>query len=202
MEIIFERPQKTYKGYIFDCDGTLADSMPLHLEAWNAGLRAAQAPFVLDSKGFMNVAGMAMQQTIDHWNEEHATKIDIAVVMAAKTQHFRAHQDERIKPIEPVVAYAREMAEQGLPLSVASGGNRIDVNHTLELIGVADLFQVVVTADDVRIAKPAPDIFLLAAERMGVDPRGCVVFEDSDLGIQAAETAGMDWVRIPPRFPA
>ena len=132
--IEFTPPSKSYQGYIFDCDGTLADSMPLHLRAWNAGLEAAKAPFQLDGKNFMSVAGMALRQTVEHWNETHTLQIDPDTVIAAK--------------------------------------------H----------------------AKPAPDLFLLAAERMGVGQKDCLVLEDSLLGIEAANKAGMESVLIPHPF--
>ena len=98
--------------------------------------------------------------------------------------------------IEPVVTFARQMAKSH-PVSVASGGPRDLVTDTLDKRGLASLFPVVVTADDVEHGKPAPDTFLLASEKMGVAADGCLVFEDAELGIEAAEAAGMKWVRIP-----
>jgi len=194
--IEFTPPSKHYKGYIFDCDGTLADSMPLHLRAWNHGLRSAEAPLQLNADSFMSVAGMALQQTIDHWNETHSLQIDAETVMAAKNAYFLEHQRE-ILPIEPVVRFARECQARGAAISVASGGTRVDVGKTLDYIGLAGFFPVVVTADDVTRAKPAPDLFLLAAERMGIAPKDCLVIEDSLLGVEAADIAGMDSVLVP-----
>ncbi|MFP4281533.1 MAG: HAD family hydrolase [Opitutales bacterium] len=191
-----DRPDKAYAAYIFDCDGTLAHSMPLHLRAWNDGLEAAGAPFRLARENFMSVAGMALRQTVDHWNETHSLQIDHDTAINAKNRFFSAHMHE-IEPLQPTVDYARELAAAAVPLAVASGGHREDVEATLRIIGVSDLFPVVVTADDVERAKPAPDLFLLAAERLGVKPEDCCVLEDSELGIQAAEACGMGWIRIP-----
>lgn len=195
----FEIPAKPYKGYIFDCDGTLADTMPLHLRAWNHGLKVANAPLQLDGKGFMSVAGMALQQTIDHWNETHRIQIDSAVVMREKNRYYKQHQPE-IKAIEEVVAYARQCRESGAPISVASGGERADVLETLRLIGLENFFPVIITADDVTRSKPAPDLFLLAAEKMGIAPEDCLVIEDSLLGVEAADAAGMESVLVPHPF--
>lgn len=195
----FTPPEKSYPGYIFDCDGTLADSMPLHLRAWNAGLVAAQAPFHLDGKGFMSVAGMALRQTVEHWNETHTLQIDAETVMAAKNAYFEAHMNT-IQPIESVAAFARACRESGVAVSVASGGTRDDVHEILRIIGLDDTFDIVVTADDVRHSKPAPDLFLLAAEKMGIPPAECLVLEDSLLGIEAAKACGMDSVLIPHPF--
>ncbi|MEX0326322.1 MAG: HAD family hydrolase [Puniceicoccaceae bacterium] len=197
--IDFTPPEKAYKGYIFDCDGTLADSMPLHLRAWNAGLVAAKAPFHLDGKNFMSVAGMALRQTVEHWNETHTLQIDPDVVIEAKNAYFEEHRGE-IGPIEPVADFARACHGAGAAISVASGGTTDDVLFTLRNIGLGELFDIVVTADDVLNAKPAPDLFLLAAEKMGLAPADCLVLEDSLLGIEAARTAGMESVLIPHPF--
>jgi beta-phosphoglucomutase-like phosphatase (HAD superfamily) len=103
--------------------------------------------------------------------------------------------------LDEVVAFARERARAGFPVSVASGGDAITVRQTLRTIGVTDLFPVVVTAEEVEHGKPAPDLFLLAAERMGVAPAQCLVFEDSLLGIRAAERAGMGSVLVTRALP-
>lgn len=191
-----DRPNRAYAAYIFDCDGTLAHSMPLHLLAWNRGLERSGAPYRLGRESFMSVAGMALLQTVEHWNQTHQLQIDAHTVIAEKNRFFSAHMEE-IKPLKPVVNFARELHSAGKPIAVASGGDRADVNKTLKIIGVADIFSVVVTADDVTRSKPAPDLFLLAAKRLGIDPSECCVLEDSELGIQAAVACGMGWIRIP-----
>lgn len=191
-----DRPSREYGAYIFDCDGTLAHSMPLHLRAWNAGLSKSGAPFTLEKDGFMSVAGMALLQTVEHWNETHQLQIDPDIVIAEKNRFFSAHMEE-IQALAPTVEFARELQAAGKPIAVASGGHRLDVKETLRIIGVENLFEVVVTADDVARGKPAPDLFLKAAERLGIDPTDCCVLEDSELGIEAAKACGMGWVRIP-----
>ncbi|MCC5805943.1 MAG: HAD family phosphatase [Opitutales bacterium] len=192
----FKRPNRDYAGYIFDCDGTLADSMPLHFRAWNHGLERGGASHRLDPHGFMSVAGMALAQTVEHWTHEYGEKINLEAVIAAKNSYFETNRGE-VAPIEPIIAFATDLKAAGKPIAVASGGRRDDVLWTLRHIGAGDLFDIVVTADDVASAKPAPDLFLLAAKRMGVDPAQCYVIEDSDLGIEAADRAGMASVRIP-----
>ena len=103
--------------------------------------------------------------------------------------------------IEPVVAFARRAVAEGRPVAVASGGPREVVQRSLELAGLAPLFPIVVTADDVVHGKPLPDMFLLAAQRMGVPPDQCLVFEDAEPGHRAAEAAGMPSVHVPSRGP-
>lgn len=197
--IIFNPPEKRYAGYIFDCDGTLANSMPLHLDAWNHGLAKANASLRIDGRNFMSVAGMALLQTIEHWNTTHSLQIDADIVIEAKNSYFESHR-LGIQPITPVTEFACKCKLDGAVVSVASGGNRVDVLETLETIGLGGHFPVVVTAEDVKRAKPAPDLFLLAAKLMGIAPSDCLVIEDSPLGIEAADLAGMESVLIPHMF--
>ncbi len=192
----FSPPKRNYGGYIFDCDGTLADSMSIHFEAWTQGLKAGGSKHELSPHGFMSVAGMALVQTVEYWEENYGERINLDAVIKAKNAYFEENRD-RIAPIEPIVRFATGLHEQGRPIAVASGGRQVDVLWTLHHIGIADLFQVIVTADDVETAKPAPDLFLLAAKRLGIEPTECFVLEDSDLGIEAANLAGMDSVRLP-----
>jgi len=192
---LFTLPTRAYSAFIFDCDGTLADSMPLHQKAWVAALRKYGATLDFSWELFMSRAGKSIELTVAELNAEFGMTLDPALVSAAQ----RAEYDVLalgVKPIDEVVAFARERAQAGCPVSVASGGDAPTVARTLQTIGVADLFPVVVTVEDVAHGKPAPDLFLLAAERMGVAPADCLVFEDSLLGITAAERAGMGAVLV------
>ncbi|HKO49143.1 MAG TPA: HAD family phosphatase [Polyangiaceae bacterium] len=198
---LFDLPSREYSAFIFDCDGTLADSMPLHQRAWVAALRKYGATFDFGWELFMSRAGKSIELTVAELNAEFGTALDPALVSAAQ----RAEYDVLalgVKPIDEVVAYARARAQAGCPVSVASGGDAPTVARTLRTIGVSDLFPIVVTVEDVEHGKPAPDLFLLAAKRMGVAPAECLVFEDSLLGIMAAERAGMGAVLVASRDPA
>ena len=197
---LFTLPTREYSAFIFDCDGTLADSMPLHQRAWVAALRKYGASFDFGWQLFMSRAGKSIELTVAELNAEFGTALDPALVSAAQ----RAEYDVLalgVKPIDQVVAYARSRALLGYPVSVASGGDAPTVARTLRTIGAADLFPIVVTVEDVAHGKPAPDLFLLAAKRMGVDPAECLVFEDSLLGITAAQRAGMGAVLVASRDP-
>jgi len=192
---MFCLPELEYSAFIFDCDGTLADSMPLHHEAWIAALRKHGAPFIFDWELFISRAGKTLERTVEELNAQFGSKLDAARVAADQ----RLEYDARLKSIQPiadVVAFARERRRLGCPVSVASGGDALTVERTLRAIGVGGLFPVVVTAAEVAHGKPAPDLFLLAAERMGVAPEACLVFEDSKLGILAARSAGMGSVLV------
>jgi beta-phosphoglucomutase-like phosphatase (HAD superfamily) len=200
-EPLFTLPTREYSAFIFDCDGTLADSMPLHQRAWIAALRKYGATFEFGWELFMSRAGKSIERTVSELNAEFGLTLDPVLVAAAQ----RAEYDVLalgVKPIDDVLAYARERAQAGCPVSVASGGDAITVARTLRTIGAADLFPIVITVEDVEHGKPAPDLFLLAAKRMGVAPEACLVFEDSLLGITAAERAGMGAVLVASRDPA
>ena len=125
--------------------------------------------------------------------------IDVDRVFHEKEALFVEYQAD-MQLIPPVVDFARRVAEK-FPVSVASGGPRVIVRQTLARVGLTSLFPVVITPEDVARGKPAPDMFLLAAERMGVPAAACLVFEDAEPGIQAAEAAGMQWVHVPSRGP-
>ena len=143
----------------------------------------------------MSRAGKTLELTVAELNEQFGSRLDPLEVAADQRSAYAA-QISGIQAIESVVAVARERARLGFPVSVASGGDAPTVDATLRAIGVRDLFPVVVTAAEVQHGKPAPDLFLLAAERMGVPPESCLVFEDSSLGILAAERAGMGAVLV------
>jgi HAD superfamily hydrolase (TIGR01509 family) len=186
----FLLPKREHAAFIFDCDGTLADSMPLHQEAWVRALRRHGAHFDFSWQLFMSRAGKTIELTVTELNAEFGLDLDPAEVAAAQRAEYDALAS-RVQPLDEVVAFARERAAAGFPVSVASGGDAQTVRRTLHTIGVSDLFKIVVTAEEVEHGKPAPDLFLLAAKRMGVAPEDCLVFEDSPLGITAAARAGM-----------
>lgn len=194
--MIFEPPSREYGGYIFDCDGTLADSMVVHYRAWLAALAAHGAVFDFSWELFTSRAGMTLPNTVRELNAQFGLALDPEGV----TQSQRAEYERflpTVQPIAAVVELALRVAATH-PVSVASGGERKVVRQTLELIGLGQTFPVVITAEDVTYGKPAPDMFLLAAQRMGVLPTECVVFEDSVLGLEAAQRAKMASVLVRP----
>jgi beta-phosphoglucomutase-like phosphatase (HAD superfamily) len=195
---MFSLPERSYSAFIFDCDGTLADSMPLHHEAWLAAFKKHGASFIFSWQLFMSRAGKTLELTVEELNAEFGLNLDPSAV--ARDQ--RAEYGTRIASIQAITAvvdFARMQSARGLPVSVASGGDPATVAKTLRAIGAHELFPVVVTASEVEHGKPAPDLFLLAAERMRVAPEACLVFEDSALGILAAERAGMGAVLVASR---
>jgi beta-phosphoglucomutase family hydrolase len=190
-------PQGDFRGYIFDLDGTLVDTMPLHYTAWAAALRNAGLTGTLDENLFYSLGGVPSRKVAALLGKHHGLDLDPERVYRDKEAIFMGSL-ESLKQIAPVVDFAREMGKTH-PVAIASGGTRDVVQSTLAKTGLAPLFPIVVTADDVEHGKPAPDMFLLAARRMGVEPAHCLVFEDGQPGLQAAEAAGMKSVFIPSR---
>jgi HAD superfamily hydrolase (TIGR01509 family) len=194
--VIFEPLTRDYGGYIFDCDGTLADSMVVHYKAWLAALQAHGATFDFSWELFTSRAGMTLPNTVRELNVQFGVALDPEAVTSSQRAEYERFLPT-VQPIAEVVELALRVAATR-PVSVASGGERKVVQRTLELIGLGQTFPVLVTAEDVIHGKPAPDMFLLAAERMGVPPTECVVFEDSVLGLEAARRAKMTSVLVRP----
>jgi len=190
-------PPGDFAGYIFDCDGTLVDTMPLHYRAWDRAMQQAGMKGTLSEELFYSLGGMPTRKVATVFAKHYGLTIDADHVFHHKEEMFLEMQAE-MKVIKPVVDFARKMLGRA-PLSVASGGPRPVVRKTLELMKLADLFPVVVTPEDVAHGKPAPDMFLLAAEKMGVPPARCLVFEDATPGFEAAAAAGMQYVRVASR---
>jgi len=180
------------KGLIFDCDGTLVDSMPLHMQAWQAAFDRYQAVYDADLLG--SLCGMRETDVIDQYNLAYGTKLDSNLMVRYKHEFFRRHIAD-IKPVEPVVKIVRDFYGKK-PLAVVSGSVRDHVHAQLKAIGLFELFDFILTADDPYKPKPAPDLFIEAARRMKLTPAQCLVFEDGEAGFTAARNAGMQFVDI------
>jgi len=189
-------PDHPFHAIIFDCDGTLVDSMPLHYQAWIASLNHHQAPFDFTEDYFYSKAGVREQDVVKLLNEQHGTQIDPDSVAEFKAALFE-QMIPQVPQVRPVAEFARSMHGK-LPMSVASGSEEHIVRGCLTANDLLHLFDdIIITPRLVARGKPAPDMFLLAAERMGIAPEHCLVLEDGQSGIEAAEAAGMKWVFVP-----
>ncbi len=175
------------QGLIFDCDGTLVDTLPLHYAAWRETFTAWNLPFSLEF--LLRHNGKPTDQIVALYNAEFGQLVDVAQFTADKEQRVHALLGQA-RPLEPVAALARRYHSR-LPMAVVSGSNRDNVERALQAAGLYALFAVILTADDGLPAKPAPDLFLAAARRLGVEAHRCQVFEDADNGLEAARRAGM-----------
>ena len=182
------------QALIFDCDGTLTDSMPAHYVAWHATLSRHGIEFSEDR--FYALGGMPTDKIIALLGVEQGMALDHVALAREKEDDF-LRSLHLITAIEPVVEIVREYHGK-LKLAVASGGWRDVIERQLAQTGLRHYFSAVVTAEDTPRHKPEPDVFLEAARRLEVAPQHCRVYEDSDLGIEAARRAGMQWVDIRP----
>jgi beta-phosphoglucomutase-like phosphatase (HAD superfamily) len=176
-----------YSGLIFDCDGTLVDTAPIHFFAVNEAMR----PLGLEmgAEWYFARVGLTPEALFAEYQRVNGVKIDTAELSQRYGPIFTANLG-RAAEIAVVAQLARANFGK-VPMAVASNGHLKNVRATLEATGLLPLFETVVSADEVAKGKPAPDVFLEAARRIGVSPADCIVFEDSDEGLEAARKAGM-----------
>lgn len=185
-------PLRDYQAIIFDCDGTLTDSMPVHYVAWHKTMTSYGIQFPEDQ--FYAMGGMPSDKIIQVLASEQAVEID-AVRAAHEKEAAFVERMHLLEPIQAVIDVAKQYRGQ-IPIAVASGGIREIILKQLVQIGCHDWFQAIVTAEDTERHKPYPDVFLEAAKRMQVAPHECLVYEDSDLGLEAARAASMDFIDV------
>ena len=181
------------KALIFDLDGTLADTMPAHREAWVKAANFFGAP--MTEEMVQAWAGMASYKIVGMLNEKFQLKMDPVQVSQKKAAFFFEIQGTGIRPIDPIFEIAKKYKDV-LPLGIGTGSRRPNAIKILEGLNALTWFQSIVSADDVVHHKPAPDTYLKCANELGVHPTDCVVFEDADFGIQAARDAGMKVIDI------
>ena len=180
-------PESGFEAVIFDCDGTLVDSMPAHFEAWCEALAMHGAGGVFKEDVFFAMGGRPTLDIVVELNDEYDLRPKREAFL--KRLHTLALIDE-------VATFAGSLRGR-MPLAIASGGSRMVVEKTLRAVGISDWFDEVVTADDVTEGKPAPEVFLTAARRLGVDPAKCLALDDAPAGILAARRAGMQVIAVP-----
>lgn len=186
-------PDRAFGGYIFDCDGTIADNMPLHYRAWSMAMADFGGEY--PEELFYAWGGRPTAVIVGLLNEKYGLALDVDETVRRKEKYYLGLIPE-VVPMPEVLGIVKSI-HGTVPLSVASGGHRELVEATLDVLGIRDLFQAIVCAEDYKRGKPHPEPFLLAAKLMSVPPEDCVVFEDSPIGIEAAKAANMAWVHVP-----
>jgi beta-phosphoglucomutase family hydrolase len=185
-------PHGSFGAYLFDCDGTIADSMPLHYIAWKKALAEWNCEF--DEKLFYAWGGMPIVEIVSTLNKMHSLNMPVEIV-ARRKESLYYDLLPQLKPVPEVLEHIE--AQHGhIPFAVVSGSTRESVTESLRSLGLLDRFDTMVCAGDYKKSKPDPEAFLLAATRLGIAPESCLVFEDTEMGIQAATAAGMASVKI------
>jgi HAD superfamily hydrolase (TIGR01509 family) len=187
-------PLGSFGAYLFDCDGTIADSMPLHYVAWKRVLGEWNCEF--DEKLFYEWGGMPIAEIISTLNQRHGLSMPVETV-AHRKESLYFELLPQLKPVPEVLEHI-EKQHGRIPFAVVSGSTRDSVTASLFTLKLLDRFDAFVCAGDYQKGKPDPEAFLLAASKLGVAPQNCLVFEDTGMGVQAAKAAGMAWVKVPP----
>lgn len=186
-------PEGAFKAYLFDCDGTVVDSMPLHYLAWQRALDAHGCAF--PEELFYAWGGRPVEEILADLSRDQGLQLPITETAHIKEGYFKEALPE-LTAVAEVLEHIDE-AHGRIPFAIVSGGGRNSVTQSLAQLGLLDRFELLVCAEDYTRAKPNPEPYLLAAERLGVAPADCLVFEDTQIGIDAAEAAGMTWVKVP-----
>ncbi|MBM3845973.1 MAG: HAD family phosphatase [Verrucomicrobia bacterium] len=180
------------QGIVFDCDGTLADTMPIHWRAWEWTARKYDLRFT--EERFYALGGVPAPDIVALLAKEQGLKLDAVAIGHEKEEEY-LRRLQTVEPIPEVVNVAWEHRGR-IPMAVASGGTLPIIDMVLRRLGIRELFQAVVTSEQVTRQKPAPDIYLEAARRIGISPQHCRGYEDTDLGIEAVRAAGMEAIDV------
>jgi HAD superfamily hydrolase (TIGR01509 family) len=171
----------------------LLDNMPDHAQSYVEA--AKERDVIFDPEIIMELAGWPIANVVEEINSRYNANLVPTEFRTRKGEIFQERYLENIKPIDYVVDHLKA-SSGNVRIAVVSGGDRPDVQRTLEILGIDHLVEVLICAGDTKLGKPHPDPFLKAAELLGVDPAKCLVFEDGVPGVKAAEAAGMHWVRV------
>jgi beta-phosphoglucomutase len=181
-------------AYIFDADGVIINTMESHYNCNRTALEEIGVP--MDKKQYFSQAGMTGHEQIRYFCEKAGKKVDdseVARIYQRKRELYQGYIDSATQ-IECNIELLKMLKAYGVPVAIATGCSKPSI------IPVIDMFKIevdtIVTSEDVKKGKPNPDLFLCAAERLGVAPENCIVIEDSDAGIAAAKAAGMKALRF------
>jgi HAD superfamily hydrolase (TIGR01509 family) len=185
-------PAGPFQAYLFDCDGTIVDSMPLHQIAWSKALAEWNCEF--PERLFYSWGGLPVVEIIARLNQQNRLSMPVESVARRKEELYY----EILPQLQGVPEVLELIAAQHgkIPFAVVSGSTRDSVTQSLKALHLLDKFDVLVCAGDYSKGKPDPEPFLMAAKKLGVPPETCLVFEDTEMGIESATAAGMQSVKI------
>jgi len=185
---------------IFDMDGVLFDSEPLHIRAWQAGM--GPLGFSVEPQWYLRWVGIPDWELAKYLHNEHGLGASDAELLALKREHYLRITAADLRPFAGVEEGLQQLVARGTPVAVATSSNGEFCRHTLTCTGLLGYFPVRVAAEDVTAHKPAPDPFLRAAALLGTPPNACTVIEDSPTGIRAARAAGCRVLAVTSSYPA
>jgi beta-phosphoglucomutase family hydrolase len=183
---------ESFAGLLFDFDGTLADTMGAHLDSWNKALKIYD--LTLSREQHLAWAGRPTREIVQLLNELHVTNMTYEAIAKEKEKHYLSSLGH-VKEIVPVAEIVRHYHRR-IPMAIVTGSRRKWVELTMKQLALTPYFDTLVCAEDYVNGKPAPDCFLKAAQLLNVAPENCLVFEDGELGIQAAKAAKMVCLRV------
>lgn len=186
---------------IFDWDGVIVDSREYHDQSWKQ--MAQENGYVLDDDFYVHCFGMRNKETIIDYLK-WTTDVDEAERLSQRKEvlYLEHLRNKGIEPLSGVRDLLQLLQEQGIPHAVASSSSRENIEGALDAARLANAFDAICTAEDVHAGKPAPDIFLFAAQQLGLLPSRCIVIEDAPVGVSAGKAAGMKVVAVTNSHPA
>lgn len=190
----------SFDAVIFDADGTLFDTEEFMRQAWIAV--GADMGYPQPGRDYLDYVGMNRATILAKFRKEYGPEFDAEQFMTRCTQHLQQHIEEEGVPLKPgvreILAFLRE---RNVPIGMATSTHRVRTDRRLELSGLGDYFQAVVTGDEVQKGKPDPEIYRTVCETLGVTPDRCLAVEDSKNGILSAHAAGLAVAMVPDMIP-
>lgn len=178
-----------YEGLIFDMDGALIDTMPVHAKAW--GMVGKQFGYEFDSQIMYNLGGATVRTIAEEMMKSAnmpLERLDEVITAKRALSYQLIPSQSTLLPTFDIVKYFY----QKKPIALGSGSHRKIIDMLIDKLDIASYFNAIVSADDVKAHKPHPETFLRCAELIKINPTNCIVFEDADLGVKAGLSAGMD----------
>lgn len=189
------------KAVIFDLDGTLLDNNEYHLKAWKKYLHDEQIE-ISDEDFKKNISGRTNRDAVNHIFKKELSEEESSKYYLKKEEIYREMYAGDIAPIKGLPEFLKELAENDIPIALATSGIQVNIDFMFEHVDVKKYFREIVKAQDITNGKPDPEIFLKTAEKLGISPRNCIVFEDSLPGVEAGKAAGMKVVALTTSLPA
>jgi len=187
-------PEARAEAVIWDMDGVIADTAPYHLRAWQKAFRKKGVDYTRED--FQHSFGQRNDNIIRNALGEQTPESEIETIAREKEAIFRKLAKQNIKPLPGAIELIKSLKKHGVKMAIASSAPIENIRLILQSLGIANCFHAIVSGQDVTEGKPSPQVFRLAAKRLGVKPENCVVIEDAVAGVMAAKRAGMRCIAV------